>query len=303
MNGRLTLALALTLAAPPALAQSIAPLEVIAPDGCVDPASLRAELARAGVDLAPTAPWRGRVVARRVAPSQWLLTVDVTAERATHDARSVDRCDGLPELAALLVRNALPPPRPTPTPARPTPTRVGVHAIAGGVLAFGMLAPVSPGLTVGAGVVVGPWRAELAFAWYAPQGNAGSLTMPRVEATHGALRGCFAPGGDRRAVRLDLCLAGELGAVGDVFGAGDPSRPIASWAWWVAAQAGARVTWRPVPAVGLWADAGLRAMLVNPQPALVTDAPSAGCGAHVCLDPVSSWVQPVVAAGLEVRIR
>ena len=112
MTARRAVTLALALASSPALAQALSPLEVIAPDGCVDAATLRADLARASIDLSPTAPWRGRVVVRRVAPSRWRLTVDVAAERDTHDAREAERCEGLPELAALLVRNALPPPRP-----------------------------------------------------------------------------------------------------------------------------------------------------------------------------------------------
>lgn len=302
MNARSALALA--LAASSAEAQGTAPLEVIAPDGCVTAPALRDALTRAHVDLAGEAPWRARVVARRTAPEQWLLTVDVMADRTTHDARTVDRCEGLTELSALLIRNAVPPARrdaPRPAPAA-TAGRVGVHATVGGALSFGMVGPVSPGLSVGAGVVLGGFRAEVDAGWYAPQGAAGSLTAPRVSALYGGLRGCFAPTGDGGPLRVDLCLAGELGAIGDLSD-DDPSLPAARRSVWVAARAGARLTWRPTPRLGLWADAGLRVMLVNPPPALVREAAGAGCDALQCLDPVSSWAQPVVAAGLEVRIR
>lgn len=305
MTARRAATLALALASSPALAQTPSPLEVIAPDGCVDAATLRAELLRAGVDLGPTAPWRGRVVARRVAPARWRLTVDVAAERDTHDAREAERCEGLPELAALLVRNALPPSRAPvpPPPAAPAALRVGVSARVGGAVAVGMLAPFSPGVTAAAGVVVRRARAELGVGWYAPQGDVGSLSAPRVEALYGALRGCYAPTGDDRAVRLDLCLDAELGAIGNVFGPDDPSLPVAQRSLWIAVRPGAMVTWRPTSAVGLWAEAGVRAMLLNPPPALAADSPERTCVALRCLDPVSSWAQPVFGAGLEVRIR
>ncbi len=305
MRGRRALTLALALGSSRALAQATPPLEVIAPDGCIDDATLRTELTRAGVDVSPTASWRARVVVRRVDAARWRLTVDVTAERDTHDARESERCDGLPELAALLVRNALPAPRPpvvalvTPPPA----LRVGVRARVGGVVAVGMLSPFSPGLYGALGVVVRRVRAELGVGWYAPQGDAGSLTTPRVEALHGALRGCYAPTGDDRAVRLDLCLGAELGAIGNVLRADDPSLPTPQQSLWIAAHPGAWLTWRPTPVVGLWAEAGLRVMLLNPPPALTREVPGRTCVALQCLDPVSSWVQPVLSAGLEVRIR
>lgn len=305
MTARRATTLALALASSPALAQTPSPLEVIAPDGCVDAATLRAELARAGVDLSPTAPWRGRVVVRRVAPSRWRLTVDVAAERDTHDAREAERCEGLPELAALLVRNALPPPRaPVPPPAAaPSALRVGVSARVGGAVALGMLGLFSPGVTAAAGVVVRRVRVELGAGWYAPQGEVGSVTAPRVEALYGTLRGCYAPTRDDRSLRLDLCLDAELGAIGNVFGPDDPSLPVAQRSLWVAVRPAAMLTWRPTPAVGLWAEAGLRAMLLNPPPALAADSPERTCVALRCLDPVSSWAQPVFGAGLEVRIR
>jgi len=305
VTARCAALLGLALASSPALAQTPSPLEVIAPDGCVDGAILHADLARAGVDVGPAAPWRARVVVRRVAPSRWRLTVDVAAERDTHDAREAERCEGLPELAALLVRNALPPP-PAPVPPRgatPAALRVGVSARVGGVVAVGMVAPFSPGIAAAAGVVVRRVRAELGVGWYAPQGDVGSLTAPRVEALYGALRGCYAPTGDDRALRLDLCLDAELGAIGNVFGPDDPSLPVAQRSLWMAVRPGAMLTWRPTPAVGLWAEAGVRAMLVNPPPALAADAPERTCVALRCLDPVSSWAQPVFGAGLEVRIR